>query len=351
MTIASSTQYKWRLDIIRGHVKIGEAKAISVSCKFDESADVTRTMSAEVPTDGFIVNSPSSLISVTYDMFTDRLRPVVVIDDTEFDLGDYIVIGAPKESNGKTNTYSIEAYDETMILKEAAAEARLYFAAGSRYLDIINTLLTNCSLTRTISDLTDATITADREFAIGTTYLSIINTLLAEINYSNIHAGSSGNLYITKYRSKVASDYAYTSKNATLIGSVKCDTDIYSLPNVIIGYVSNPDIDTTLICKKVNDSPVSEISTVKRGYKVVSAKEYNDCPDQATLQGIVDQRYMDATQATETAEITTLPDGPHEYGSYCALDINGTSALYREVGWSVVFDGQMSHSLERKVFA
>ena len=119
---------------------------------------------------------------------------------------------------------------------------------------------------------------------------------------------------------------------------------------MIIGYVSNPDIDTTLICKRINDSPASEISTVKRGYKVVEAKEYNDCPDQSTLQGIVDQKYLDATQATETAEINTKPDGPHEYGSYCSLDIDNFSALYREVGWSLKFGGQMTHSLERKAF-
>ena len=98
MTIPSNTQYKWRLDIIRAHVKIGEAKLISASAKFDENSDVTRSMEAQVPVDGFIVNTPTGTSTIAYDMFTDRLRPVVAIGDAEYDLGDYIVIGAPKQS-------------------------------------------------------------------------------------------------------------------------------------------------------------------------------------------------------------------------------------------------------------
>ena len=53
MMIPSNTQYKWRLDIIRKHVKIGEAKISSCSVDFIEDAEVTRTMRAKVPIDGF----------------------------------------------------------------------------------------------------------------------------------------------------------------------------------------------------------------------------------------------------------------------------------------------------------
>ena len=40
MMIQSNTQYNWRLDIIRKHVKVGEAKMKSCSIDFVEDADV-----------------------------------------------------------------------------------------------------------------------------------------------------------------------------------------------------------------------------------------------------------------------------------------------------------------------
>ena len=53
MIIPSNTQYKWRIDIIRKHVKIGEAKVKSCKVDFVEDAEVTRTMKTQIPVDGF----------------------------------------------------------------------------------------------------------------------------------------------------------------------------------------------------------------------------------------------------------------------------------------------------------
>ena len=83
---------------------------------------------------------------------------------------------------------------------------------------------------------------------------------------------------------------------------------------------------------------------------MVEAFELDDCPDSTTLQIAVDNRFLEATQATETARITTMPDGNHPYGSYISLGQNGTNGLFREVGWSIEFGGQMGHDLERKTF-
>ena len=102
--------------------------------------------------------------------------------------------------------------------------------------------------------------------------------------------------------------------------------------------------------KRVNDNPKSVISTVRRGYSVVDAFELDDCPDSDTLQLAVDNRFLELTQATETATITTMPDGNHSYNSYVNLGQNGTNGLFREVGWSIEFGGQMTHNLERKAF-
>lgn len=379
MMIPSNTQYKWRLDIIRKHVKIGEARLLSCTVDFVEDAEVTRTMKAKVPIDGFALEGvrikqnedliyfdgtrvfdgswcftsvAGSWLEVdnTFDMFSDRLRPVVVIDGTEYDFGDYMVIAAPLSNDGKQDMYEIEAYDETMLLKQAALTERKYFAAGTDYMTILGSMLTDCGLSKIIEDPTDAQITIDHEYAIGTPYLDIINELLDEINYSHIYAGQSGYIFLTQNATKSRADHVYDDNNSTIVDGIKTDTDIYSLPNVVVGFVSSPDIPTVMKYKRVNDNPKSVISTVRRGYSVVEALELDDCPDLATLQLAVDNKFLQSTQATEKAQITTMPDGNHPYGSYISLGQNGTNTLFREVGWSIEFGGKMTHNLERKAF-
>lgn len=379
MMIPSNTRYNWRLDIIRDHVKIGEARIKSCNIDFVENAEVTRTMKAVIPVNGFRVEDyyiqlPTEVIyfdgsryfdgtwsfsSVTgswqkvsneFDMFSDRLRPVMIINGTEYNFGDFMVIGAPKTFDGKENIYEVEAYDETMLLKQAALTERKYFAAGTDYMSIINSLLTDCGLTKVYEDPTDLATTIEHEYAIGTTYLKIINELLLEIGYRPIYAGRDGYIYLTVNATKNTADYQYGDRNSTITESVKTDTDIYSLPNVIVGFVSSPDIPTVLKYKRVNDSPKSVISTVRRGYSVVEAVELDDCPDLDTLKRVVDEKFLSASQATETVSITTMPDGDHAYGSYAALTQEGIAQLYREVGWSITFGGTMTHDLERKVF-
>lgn len=379
MMIPSNTNYEWRLDIIRKHVKIGEAKLKSCSIDFVEDAEVTRTMKAIVPADGFNVSDILakgdddfiyfdgsrcfdgtwsfssvignwSIVTNDFDMFADRLRPVMVINGTEYNFGDFMVIAAPLENDGKEDTYSLEAYDETMILKESALTERKYYASGSRYLDIVNALLTDCGLSKVIEDPTAAAVTIDHEYAIGTNYLKIINELLDEIGYSHVYAGADGYVYVTQNVTRTIADYSYTDKNSTIIGSIKTDTDIYTLPNVVIGFVSSPDIPTVLKYKRVNDNPKSVISTVRRGYNVVSSFSLDDCPDAQTLQLAVDQKFLEVTQATETATIETMPDGDHPLGSYVNLGIKGDNILFREVGWSIEAGDKMTHKLERKTF-
>ena len=379
MTILSNTQYDWRLDIIRNHAKIGEAKIKSCSVDYIEKSEVTRTMKAKIPVNGFkienvLIKQDEELIyfdgtrcfdntwcfssvngkwvSTTneFNMFGDRLRPVIIINGEEHSLGDYIVIAAPLEDDGKEYVYDIEAYDETMIIKQSKLTERKFFTAGTQYLSVIGALIIDCGLSRIKGDNTTAAITIDHEYAIGTSYLQIINELLDEINYSHVYSGMDGYLFLTKNQTKIVGDYTYTDENSTLTDTIKTNTDIYSLPNVLVGYMSSPDTDTVIRYVKTNNDPNSVISTTRRGYNVVETYQFDDCPDPETLQEAINYKYIEATQATETVTVQTMPDGNHPYGSYVNLGQNGANGLFREVGWSIDFGGSMTHTLERKVY-
>lgn len=379
MTIQSNTRYDWRMDVIRNHAKIGEARIKECTVDFVENADVTRTMKVKIPTDGFDIDNifvkqdeiliyfdgtrcfdgtwcfssaGGAWVSTTneVDLFVDRLRPIMIIDDVEYNLGDYMIISAPITDDGRERYYDIEAYDEVMVIKQSALRERKYYSAGTAYMTILSALIIDCGLTRILGDNTSAAITVDHEYAAGTPHLTIINELLDEIGYSHIYAGQDGNVFLSSKKTKFIPDYIYTENNSTLTDTIQMNTDIYSLPNVIVGYTSNPDNNTVLRYEKVNSDPASAISTARRGYNVVEFIQLDDCPNLTTLQLIVNNKYMEVTQATETATITTMPDGLHAYGSYVSLGEGGENALFREVGWSIDFNGKMTHSLERKAY-
>lgn len=376
--IRSNTSIDFRVDIIRDHIKVGEIHPESCSVNYRESAEVMHTMKMRVYSWQFQVGSRLERVltgliyfngtrkfdgswtfsdangrlikkPIVYDMFSDRLRPIIIVDGKEYDYGDFVVIAAPQSNDGVAEYYDIEAYDETMILKQAATVRRLYYQAGTSYLSIVGSLVAECGLSNIVMDKSELVISADREWKFGTTYLSIINTLLSEIGYAPIHAGSHGSIYVMRDSSGQTANYYYTDKNSKIIGGIVRDTDIYSLPNVVVGYVSNPDIANSLISVRQNDNPDSKISTVRRGYKVVQSKQLNDCPDQGTLDLVVNNLFLSASQATESVKLSTLPDGYHDYGGYMSVDVGGESHLYREVEWDMDFGGKMSHKLERKV--
>ena len=365
------------MDLIRNHTKIGEAKIKSLQINYVENANVTRTIRAVIPYDGFKTSSIEikhfggiyfdstrcfdgtwcfdegdywTRSEVEFDMFSDRLRPVMIVNGTEHDFGDFMIIAAPMSVDGKEKLYDIEAYDETMLLSQSTTDSRKYYAAGTQYLTIVRSLLMECGINKVYEEPTNLAITIDHEYPIGTSYLTIANQLLEEINYSRVYSGAGGYIYLMSNKTKTAADYHYSDSNASIIGSVKTDTDIFSLPNVVVGYVSSPDIDGVLKYTRTNSNPKSVISTVRRGYNVVATYQFDDCPDLATLGRVVDQKFMDASQATETARIETMPDTNHPYGSYINLEIEGENKLFREVEWSITAGDKMTHKLERKVF-
>ena len=161
MMIPSNTRYDWRLDIIRKHVKIGEARVKSCNIDFVEDAEVTRTMKAQVPVDGFKLagirikqdeeqiyfdgtryfNGTWCFSSVTgkwievpntFDMFSDRLRPVMIINGEEYNFGDYMVIAAPLTDDGKEYVYDIWffCYCRNSLLggtHDATSRYRIYY--------------------------------------------------------------------------------------------------------------------------------------------------------------------------------------------------------------------------------
>ena len=337
----------WRIDVLRNNVAIGTLKANQCELIFDSSAQVMRSGKITMPI------NPTTAEGVEINLFSDRIRPAMLKDGQEYPLGKYMVVAAPESLSDAGSFMSIEMYDETMILKQARIDERVFFASGTSYQSAIEQILVSCGLTSYFFEDTAATLSEDREFPIGTMCLEIINKLLDEINYDHIHAGLDGVLYLTPKRQKQSADHVYTDRRPFgILKPIKRDTDIYSLPNVLIGVVSNPSLASPIVYKRENNDLNSQISIPARGYKVTKTYNLSNIATAEDLQAYIDAEFLKSTQMTETAEIETVPEAGHEFGDTVQIDTELISGLYVEVGWTMRLSvtENMTHKLERMVF-
>lgn len=349
--------YDFRIDILRNNIKIGEALCDAGLVRFDKRADVSLGLQLSMSADRIrmqkAVSGSGPAQTYTFDMFSDRLRPVLIKNGIEYPLGTYMVMASPEKLSDTGSTYSVEAYDETMILKQAAFTERTNYTAGTRYLTVINSMLTACGFARVIENQTEAVLATDVEIAPGRTYLEVINEFLDGINYEHVHVDGKGNIYIQAIKDKMTADHIYSGKkNMSIIPPITRTTDIYSLPNVITGVVSLPEMDEPMVYTKENINPDSKISIPSRGYRVVKIINLNNIADESTLQSYIDQKYYEYSQITEQIEIDTTVEGNHSFGDTVQIDSDLISGLYNEIQWEIRLgsNGTMKHVLERKVF-
>lgn len=339
-------KYNYKFYVTRNGVPIGEVKATSCMVKFDSEADVTRGLQMSINSDTFENSS--------FNMFKDCIRPIIVINDKEYSLGDFMIISAPKIMTGKSRMYRIQGYDRTMILKQTAFEDRVFYSAGTSYLNIVKQLLNSCGFANIISDDNSAVLLTDREYEQGTTYLEVINELLEEINFNRVHMEADNFIYLNRNYQKKNPDFIYSDKrNYKIIEPLTLTTDIYNLPNVLIGIMSNPDTREPISYRRENNSMSSKISTINRGYKVVKVYRLNNIPSEDEMKEYIDRKFIEATQATETLEVDTAIEPSHKYESMIQIETDLLNGLFIEKSWTIKFGvgGSMSHILERKVLA
>ena len=341
-------KYDFRVEILRNYVKIGEIRTESVLIRYNNGSEVMRGIQLDMK--DVKMDAPD----LSFDMFKDRIRPVLIQDDREDPLGVYMVMAAPETVSDVEKYVSIEGYDETMLVKQAAFESREYYAAGTKYLTIIQQLLTALNLPNVYVEDDESTLAADLEVAVGKNCLTFINELLDALNYQHLYADLTGTLQIRKIVNPTEPQFIYRDGSAfNIVPPIKVGTDIYSLPNVVIGVYSSPDQSSPTVYKEVNDDAESIISTVNRGYKVVKKVELRSSASAEALEEYVKRIAFESMQSTEQVTFTTLAESGHEPSTALQLDTEAVKGLYIEKEWEMRIsqnDFSMSHTAERKVF-
>ena len=341
-------QYDFRVEILRNYVKIGEIRTENVYIRFSSQSEVMRGIQLDMK--AIKMDAPD----LAFDRFKDRIRPVLIEDGKESPLGVYMVMAAPETHSDTEDYVSIEGYDETMLVKQAAFEDRQFFSSGTKYLTIIRQILTTLNLPNVYVEENDSTLADDLEAAVGENCLTFINSLLDAINYQHLYADSDGMLNIRKAVNPTDPQFIYRDNRAfNITPPIKVDTDIYNLPNVVVGVYSSPDKDDPIVYRSVNDDAESIISTVNRGYKVVKRVELRNAASAQDVEEYVKRMAFEYMQSTEKVAFTTLAEGGHEPSAALQLDTEKVKGLFIEKAWEMRIsqnDYSMNHTAERKVF-
>lgn len=286
-----------------------------------------------------------------------KIKEKTIISEqfAEFPLGVFALSSPTRDFSAEGITYTVEAYDRTVILSEDCLTNRIYFESGTKYTDAVESIIISSGSSGPIITPSDLSFQSGREFEIGESKLKIINTLLSEIVYENLYADENGNFIVSPYKEPTPDNISisYRADDLSVIGvDVSTDLDTYGIPNIFIAIVSNPELSSDLRSIYINDNPASKLSTIYRGRKIVSELYKPDyINSQAELDAYIRRIAFEANQIQERVAFSTVPMPIHGISEILEIyhpDING---IYREESWEIQLEpgGKMTHEASRLV--
>lgn len=322
-----------------------------LSCNVDNNylADIKRSANFTLVDDG------------TINFGKDRIKPYarLFMPDggwVEWALGVFL-LSTPARTlvSGMYVSRDVEAYDQLLVLRDAAPIDRYSIAAGVAYTDAIAAAVALAGITATNITASASTLPSATEWDPGTSYLRIVNDLLGAINYESAAFDEAGTFVAKPYilPSSRASDFTYATDSQSVIAGDILDTlDLYSVPNQFVLVKSEAD-QPPLRGLWVNTNPASPTSTVSRGRTLSITIPETDAPDQATIDLKAQRAAFEASQVYEVVEFKTALMPMHGNADVLTFTAAGLSldTKFTEHEWSfeLLAGSLMSHKIRKVV--
>ena len=337
-----------RFEVVRGGVPVAELTAgpnDAASVSFSGDADIKLSFS------GTFDEIPPQV-----NFLTDHLRPSLLIDGTEYPLGEYVITTPQAEKEGERVRWQLTGYDLTYLAQLSRLEERLHFSKDDPYRETIIALLGEAGIPRVELPQSDVKLATDREdWEPGTDRLTIVNTLLAEMNYRSLYMDLDGTVRARPWTapSLQGVQHVYESgKDSVLLPSLSLGRDTFDLPNVFIREVENPDLDKTLRAVAENKDADSPISIQNRGFRVVDYEKVDNVASQEERTGMVQNLLVQSRFSNETVSYETGPQPTHGIWDVVLLRHGEDKGIYEETAWELTLDhsSTMSHEGRRALW-
>lgn len=291
---------------------------------------------------------------------SDRIRPwfrLKMPDGgwAEWPLGLFLLSTPMRSIVGTGIRREVEAYDQTVILKDHRTTGRYTVTQGTNAIDAVRDLLVDSGIQKHALVSTDETFARDHDWEPGTERLEMVNDILGWLNYSPIYFNSAGAAVARPYESPSDRSVGYTYRTddkSVLFPEVDQELDLFSVANHWLLVVSEPDA-APMSASYTNDDPSSPTSTVNRGRTITDFRESQEATSQAALDAKAKRLAEYASQVYEAVEISTALMPHHESSEVIQLDYPevGAKTKYSEHKWSMNLKAgaAMDHRLRRVV--
>lgn len=273
----------------------------------------------------------------------------------DFPLGVFLLSSPTRRDEVASVHRNIEAYDQTLILRDDKFLDRYTLLEGAPFYGSIIDILTSANIATYNIEQTDKLLPRTIEFEPGTPKLEAINSLLGMLNYTPIFVDEEGYFTARLYVSPAerAADYIYfDDKDSVIFGGVEEELDTLNVPNVFYVVRSNEE-EAPLTSIYINDKEDSPTSTVNRNRQIVDRRELDDIADQQALDSYTQRIAFEASQVYGRINFETRLMPFHSYANvlqfrYEGLNINDK---YLELSWEMDLKvgGRMKHELRQVV--
>lgn len=285
----------------------------------------------------------------------DKLAPYLLVNGQAYPLGVYTVTTTEIETDENGVSYvALEAYGQLYEVQSSVFEQTPVFAAGRRYVEVVEQLLVESGVVDYAMEPSDAVLRTTRDdWAAGDSRLKAANALLSEIGYRTLWEDLTGCIHAGPRQEPDAGavQHIYREGDGVLLRPMSGNSDRYSRCNVFVVHVDNPEGDA-LTAIAVNDDGGSPISVQNLGKRIAKVVYLDNIASQVHLQAYADNLALESRRVMEQYIISSAAEPGHSVLDIVAIEREGLVDLFSEIAWDLRLGGDytMQHKVERAVY-
>lgn len=289
----------------------------------------------------------------------DRIKPYMEIEMPdgvwlEFPLGVFLLNSPTRADQVKGVYRDIEAYDQLVILQEDKATWNRTFWGYPN--EEVTRLLVSLGFNRKYINIPPTTKSGVWNFPIGTPVIEIINKMLDTAGYTPLWVDSNGVFRSSPYvlPTNRPSEYTYEDNELSVTyNGMNEELDLFNTANYIIVIQSNVE-KTPLWKARANNDPLSPLSTVSTGRRIVDYREVDNLNTQTEVDAYAERILQETSMAYQKIKFNTALMPFHEYQDclrvrYSELEVDDR---YIETSWKMQLKvgGEMEHEARKVVY-
>jgi len=304
-----------------------------------------------------------------------RIKPYLRINENgfwkEYPTGIFLLNTPTRKYDGTVNVREVEAYDQTVVLRDSKTMYPLTLAPDPVYgwTKIVNNILTYTGIDEkyymgfkfnpayvNIPLSSGGGRARKRTYDMGTSWLEIVNDLLNSASYESLWFDSNGVLISRPYSvaSSVPGKFSWSADSTSIIMvDIEETIDTFDVANVFVVANTADEWGDQLVGRYINDNLGSPSSVSELGRYIVDYRTVEHIDNRTEMDNYVYRVAFNASQVYSQIRIDSALEPSHEHNDIIVLNYPDANLVggFTETAWTMHLDDNpyMEHRLRRNV--